>query len=221
MLEKLMQLDTELLLYINGINSPFGDNFFSMYTDILIWVPLYALILYTIFKKHGMRGFWILLALVLVITLCDQISSSLIKPGVARLRPTREPSLEGLIHIVNGYRGGRYGFISSHAANSFGLAAFSALLFRRPAYTIFIFLWAIINSYSRMYLGVHYPGDILGGTILGLLAGWSVYLLYAKVIRTRHRDMIEGPRSVYDTRLVIYSGVLMVITIALASKALI
>lgn len=221
MLEKLMQLDTELLLFINGINSPFGDYFFSMYTDILIWVPMYIMILYTIFKKHGMRGFWILLALVLVITLCDQISSSLIKPTVARLRPTREPSLEGLLHIVNGYRGGKFGFISSHAANSFGLAAFSGLLFRRPGYTIFIFLWAIINSYSRMYLGVHYPGDIVGGTILGLLAGWSVYLLYAKIIRTRHRDMIEGPRSKYDTRLIIYSGIIIVLTIALASKALI
>lgn len=216
-----MQLDTELLLFINGINSPFGDYFFSMYTDILIWVPMYIMILYTIFKKHGMRGFWILLALVLVITLCDQISSSLIKPTVARLRPTREPSLEGLLHIVNGYRGGKFGFISSHAANSFGLAAFSGLLFRRPGYTIFIFLWAIINSYSRMYLGVHYPGDIVGGTILGLLAGWSVYLLYAKIIRTRHKDMIEGPRSKYDTRLIIYSGIIIVLTIALASKALI
>src|SRR5690606_10267096 len=162
------QLDTELLLYINGINSPFGDYFFSMYTDIVIWVPMYILILYTIFKKHGMRGFWILLALVLVLTLCDQISSSLITPAVAHLRPSSETSHECLIVLVNGYRRGRYGFISSHAAYSFGLAAFSALLFRRPAYTIFIFLWAIINSYSRMYLGVHYPGDILGGTILGL-----------------------------------------------------
>ena len=123
---------------------------------------------------------WTLLAVTLVFVLCDQISSSFFKEFFERLRPSHEPSLEGIVRLVNGKKGGRFGFVSSHAANSFGLAMFTALLFKKWYYSVLIFLWASVNSYSRIYLGLHYPGDILGGLILGILCGFFVYWMYKR-----------------------------------------
>lgn len=123
---------------------------------------------------------WPLLALVFVILLCDQISSSFFKAFFERLRPSHEPSLEGIVRLVNGKKGGRFGFVSSHAANSFGLAMFTALLFRKWYFSLVIFLWALVNSYSRIYMGLHYPGDIIGGLLLGLFCGAFVYWLFKR-----------------------------------------
>jgi undecaprenyl-diphosphatase len=125
-----------------------------------------------------------LVAIALVIVIADQMSSSLIRHSVGRLRPANlENPISNMVHIVDGYRGGRYGFPSSHAANSFGLAFFLLYLLRRSPIPTFIILWAIVNCYSRIYLGVHYPGDILCGTLVGLIAATVVWFIYKKLTK--------------------------------------
>jgi undecaprenyl-diphosphatase len=140
----------------------------------LIWVLLHQN------RRHALLA---LAMLVLAFVLADQLSSGLIKHLVERLRPTHDPSLGDTVHIVNGYRGGMYGFVSSHAANSFAAITLISLLFRNRAVTIGLTVWALMQCYSRVYLGVHYPGDILGGVAVGLLAGWGVWLLMGWIQR--------------------------------------
>ena len=115
----------------------------------------------------------------LVILLADQFSSSFCKPYFARFRPAQDPQIMYMVDVVNGYRGGRYGFISSHAANTFAVCMFLSLLVRHLYMTCSLVLWAVLCSYSRIYLGVHYPGDILFGALWGILVGVGFYYLYA------------------------------------------
>jgi undecaprenyl-diphosphatase len=121
----------------------------------------------------------VLVCIALTILLADQITSTFMKPFFSRLRPTHDPELENLVHIVNGYRGGKFGFASSHAANTFGLAMFVFLLFRnRSKHVAWIFLWAAVVAYSRIYLGVHYPGDIIVGGFVGMICAFGCYHLF-------------------------------------------
>ena len=177
-LESLIEFDKQLLLFGNSFHTPFWDNFISIFSGKFIWIPAALTILYVIIRTEKRNSLWVLLFLAITIVLADQISSSFIKLLVARWRPTHEPTLQGLVQIVHGYTGGRYGFVSSHAANSFGVALFTSLLFRRKLYTWTIFIWAIVNVYTRIYLGVHYPFDIIGGAMVGLGCAWlSFYLM--------------------------------------------
>ena len=150
-----------------------------MYTfsQMEVWIPFYAALLWLMVRTWRKESGWVILAVVLCVVLADQVSSGLIKELVQRPRPTHTAGLQELVHTVNGYRGGRYGFVSSHAANTFGLALFCTLLFRNRWYAWTMFLWALVTSYSRIYLGVHVPGDILGGTLVGLGAAWLCYWL--------------------------------------------
>ena len=122
-----------------------------------------------------------IIALIVLVVLCDQISNNIFKDFFERWRPSRDPSISHLVHTVAGYKGGDFGFVSSHATNSFGLAMFSALLIRHWGYGITIFLWAFLNSYSRIYLGVHFPGDIVGGMILGISLALVVFIAYVRI----------------------------------------
>jgi len=174
-----IQFDQELLLKINGSNSLFWDGFMWMSTNMLTWMPLVVVLLYVIFKNNKIKEALLFIGLLaLVILLSDQISSGFCKPFFARFRPTQDPELMYQIDIVNGYRGGMYGFTSSHAANTFGVAIFLSLVIRSCSLSIILFIWATLNAYTRMYLGVHYPGDILFGILTGLSVGTLVYLLY-------------------------------------------
>ncbi|WP_291854892.1 phosphatase PAP2 family protein [Marinilabilia sp.] len=226
-METLLQLDQELLLYFNSFTSPLFDNFFWLITSKSIWFPMYAILLYAIFKSQGLKGFITIIFLGLMVLLCDQISTNIFKEGFERFRPSHEPALEGMVDLLNGKKGGKFGFVSSHATNSFGLAVFSLFLFRFNWYTFFILSWAMLNSYSRIYMGVHYPGDILGGLLLGSLIGWFVYWLYKKVasrfLLFQDNGLSSGGQREFalsPVRLVIFSGMFTIIIIFLSAKIL-
>ena len=149
-------------------------------TSTTTWIPLILVLLYVLFKNRHWREVLLFIAcLALIILITDRFSSGFCKPFFHRLRPSHEPALEGLVDLVNDRRGGLYGFISSHAANTFGAWAFIALYFRRHSVTWTVFFWAALCSYSRIYLGLHYPGDILCGALFGLCIGVLVYLLFS------------------------------------------
>lgn len=173
MIEFLNNLDTSIFLAINGHHSPFFDSFMTLFTGRFIWVPMYIMVAWLLFHKNRWQsGIIYLLCVALAVTLTDQTCATIIRPVVERLRPSNlHNPLHHLVYIVDGYRGGSYGFPSCHAANSFALASFLILFVRRRSFTLFILSWAVINSYSRLYLGVHYPGDLLVGAIIGTFFG--------------------------------------------------
>ena len=171
--------DTWLFLSVNSMHNSFWDVFMTLYSAKLVWCFFYVSILYLIARNYSLKVTmaW-LLAVVLVIAICDQVTASLIRPMVARLRPSNlENPISSTVHIVNGYRGGSYSFPSAHAANSWGLALFVILLFRKRWLSLTIILWAIVTCYSRMYLGVHYFGDLFIGMIIGCLGATLVYYM--------------------------------------------
>ncbi|WP_051203483.1 phosphatase PAP2 family protein [Hugenholtzia roseola] len=188
------RLDKDLFLWLHHQRLPLLEGLIWEMTHRKIWTPLFALSLLMLWLRYRSQ-FWLpLIGIALSIALADQIASSLFKPFFERLRPSHSPDLEGLVYFYQGYKGGKYGFVSSHASTSFGTAFFIFLLFKNPtdrlialskSYTnlwlgsLFL-LWAAIFSYTRIYLGVHYPADILGGAIVGLLSAYLIYLLYQK-----------------------------------------
>jgi undecaprenyl-diphosphatase len=182
-MEEIIQFDKQLLLMVNGSDSLFLDYLILTLTNALTWIPLYASLLYVVIKTNlNVREvFLILLAAGLCVLLAGTVDDEIVKPFVARWRPTHDPQIGSLVDVVNGYRGGNYGFFSAHAANTFSLAVFFSLLMRQRLLTIFLVGWSLINCYTRLYLGVHYPGDITVGLLWGGFVGWFVYWLYCRV----------------------------------------
>lgn len=187
-MNKIEHLDQQLFLFLNSLNSPFFDQVMHAISGKLIWVPLYLAILIYLGITYKRKFLIILLFIIIAATFSDQFSV-IIKNLVQRLRPCLEPELKGMVHLFRGECGGKYSFVSSHATNSFNVALLSLLFIRKRWYTISIIIWAAVIGYSRIYLGVHYPGDVICGSILGALIGWGVFSLYVitdnKILKNR------------------------------------
>lgn len=170
--------DKAITVALNFDGGRFADMVFSALSSRLIWVlPALWLLYRIVFVRH--YGLWqvcaVVMGLALTVALCDQVSASVCKPLFMRLRPSHADGVREFLHYVGTYRGGLYGFVSSHAANAFGAAMYASLLLKKKAFTVFIFCFAAAVGYSRIYLGVHYLGDVIGGALLGAILGALVY----------------------------------------------
>lgn len=218
MLDTLLELDRSLLLFFNQGHSLYGDQVMWIYTGKLVWIPLILSMIYVAFRSGGWKeGLWLVVMAGVVVLLCDQFASSVCKPLFERLRPARDPDIASLVTIVNGYRGGMYGFFSSHAANAAGIVTFTSLLFRNRLYTVTAVIWALLTCYSRMYLGVHYPGDIVVGLLWGTFVGWGSYRLYMygrSWFRMPGRQPYAGSSQVRLVTAVVYVTFLFILVAA-------
>lgn len=186
---RILDLDKYMLLSLNGSDSLFWDGSMTVYTSMAVWMPLALTLLYVLLKNNNIRDFFLLIVLIAIVaTLTDTISSGICKPFFARWRPTHDPMLMYAVDVVNETRGGRFGFTSSHAANSFGIATFVMLLIRHRALSTSLVIWASLNAFTRIYLGLHYPGDILAGMLIGIIVGWGAYRLYQYIQNNKRRN---------------------------------
>jgi len=184
MIEKIISIDRNLFFAINGTHSYFTDCALWLYSGTIIWIPITLFMIgFIIYKKSWKEWLPILVAFVVLFFLCDKITAEIIKPYFSRLRPTHDPNIMEHVHTLHQYIGGMYGFVSSHSANAFGMALFSSFLFKNKLYTFVIIIWALIMGYSRIYLGVHYVFDVLGGMIIGAIIGYMTYLFYSISIK--------------------------------------
>ncbi len=191
----LKQLDTELFLFLNQLHTSWLDPIMFLISKTKIWIPLYFLLAAYLIYKYRKKCWVIFLSIALLILLSDRISSGIIKPAVNRLRPSHVPELKEKIHIVNNYRGGKFGFVSSHAANTFALFLFLSFLLKNKKWTWGLFLWAFVVSYSRIYLGVHYPGDVICGAILGMLLALVIYRLMILFLKKYYLNSVLESRG--------------------------
>lgn len=183
MIGLLKNIDTKLFLFFNSNHTPFMDSVMRFASDRFSWIPLYAVILFFAWRKVQKKIWIVLVAVALLITLSDQISVHLFKERFKRYRPCHNLALQDKVQLIDSNCGGQYGFVSSHAANTFALTTFLILFFRNKYFFFAMYIWAAFVSYSRVYSGVHYPFDVLGGMFLGVLIGiigYKTYLHYYK-----------------------------------------
>lgn len=235
MIDSLIELDTQIFLLFNGIHHPLVDTFMYVFSSRWVWCPLYMVAFLVIMHFYGWKaGLILFLCTVGAVAMSDQACATFIRPVVARLRPANPDNpIHELVHIVNNYRGGSYGFPSCHAANTFAFATIMTLTLPTRRLVVALYAWALINCYSRIYLGVHYPGDLIAGAVIGALSGMCFYALFRLFINTL---LIKEKRTIrinlsfmlpggYDRAnfhiadLMIYTGVLTVIGIIIYSAA--
>ena len=181
--QALIELDKQLLLWFNGSQSLYLDSLVRTLTNALTWIPFYLTLFYVVIKNNEnvQKILLVLASAGLCVLIAGTIDDTIVKPTVARWRPTHDPQIGLLVDIVDGYRGGKYGFFSAHAANTFSIAIFFWWLVRSRLLTCAMVIWSLINCWTRLYLGVHYPGDILCGLCWGACAGSLGYWFYLRV----------------------------------------
>lgn len=186
-------LDRQLIQVINGSDSVFWDYVMYTVTDTFSWSLVIVALLIVVFRNNTWKeSLAILLLIGLLITVADQLCSGLTKPIVGRWRPTQDPELMYYIDIVNGYRGGRFGFFSGHACNTFCMATFLSFLFRSAKVTSVLYFWSLTTTFTRLYLGVHYLGDVIVGFIVGFILGYVFHLIHKLVAkRFGHNKLVS------------------------------
>lgn len=178
------QLDHTLTLLINVSDSIFWDNVMYTVTNTFSWSMVIVALLVIIFKNNSIKNtLIILLTIALLIFVADRICSGLVKPMVARWRPSQDPQLMYMVDVVRGYRGGRFGFFSGHACNTMCMAVFLSMLFRSAKVTLVLIFWSLTTTFTRLYLGVHYLGDVCVGWCVGIILGLLFYYLMRRFQR--------------------------------------
>lgn len=224
----LNHIDQTLTLWLNGSHSLYVDGIAWASTQTITWIPTMLVLIYVIVRNNSLSGMaTVILSIGLCILLADQVASTICKPLVARFRPTNDPFITYSVDVVNAYRGGKYGFFSSHAANTTAVATFLSLLFRHRPLIWWLYSWALLNCWTRVYLGVHYVGDLLTGIFWGLCVGYGIYKLcesYSEPLAQR-RDQF-GHRTGFTSSgyniatLRLLAGVLLLSYLAIAFYAL-
>ena len=216
----------EFFLFLNSFHNPLWDYTLTLFTITQTWIPFYLIILVIITKKYGKKSLIIFLAVILLILFADQFAG-ILKHSIKRLRPSNDPEISQLAQLFF-ITGGLYGFVSAHSANALSFATFSILLFKNRRYTIFIIPWAIMIAYTRIYLGVHYPGDILGGAIIGILIGIGIYklMIYIEEKFSRINQFSRNTLTNREANVIIFAGIftitlcLIVVTLLLNNQLL-
>lgn len=190
----LIPLDQELLLLLNGSRSVYFDRLIDQLTTASTWIPLYVALLLMVVKNNASirQVAFIIVCATLCVLLAGTVDDMFVKPMVARLRPTHDPTIGILVDVVDGYRGGKYGFFSAHAANTMSIAVYFSLLVRHKVFTLMMVGWSLLNCYTRLYLGVHYPIDILVGLTWGTLVGLLIWLVQRRFTTTLNSGFISS-----------------------------
>lgn len=187
LLQHLIQIDTDITLAINGLHCPFWDEFMVLFSNRWVWIPFYICLVGFIAANFSWRKtLAILLLSGVVVAIADQVTVYHLRPLMERMRPSNPDNpVSAMVHVVNNYRGGPFGFPSAHSANAWGITFFLIFIFRHRLLTWMLTLWTLLMCYSRMYLGVHYLGDLMAGAVVGLAAASLCFLTFRRLARYR------------------------------------